>query len=119
MSNLDALIDETYALKDEIAVLNQAVKSLSDKKKHIDSDIEAIMAELNLKVAGNGQHTVSLKDDVFAQADDWDVLYNYIKENDAFYLLNKRISVTAFREIINAGETVPGLTPVVRVKLVV
>jgi hypothetical protein len=40
---------------------------------------------------------------------DWDLVYDYIKTNDSFYLLQKRMSAAAFRELLNLGHEVPGV----------
>ena len=51
--------------------------------------------------------------------EDWDAFYRYIKENDAFYLLQRRPSATAFREAFQLeGDTgIPGVTAATVIKL--
>lgn len=46
---------------------------------------------------------------------DWDQIYEYIKENDALYLLERRLMSTAWRELHNAGIEIPGVEASTRV----
>jgi len=40
-----------------------------------------------------------------------------VLKNDALYLLEKRVAVKAWRELIDSGKTVPGLVPFVKRRL--
>lgn len=40
---------------------------------------------------------------------DWPGLWAYVRENDAFEMLHKRLTESAIMERVNAGEIVPGI----------
>ena len=42
-------------------------------------------------------------------AKDWDATWAYIKKNNAFFLLQKRLNDKAVREVWDAGKTIPGI----------
>ena len=54
---------------------------------------------------GNGTAFLTTTD--FAQVADWDAVLEFIKDNDAFDLLEKRVSKTAVRGYIEADKSVP------------
>lgn len=43
------------------------------------------------------------------QVDDWDALFKYVKKNDAFELLQRRLSTAAVQERLDDGQQVPGV----------
>ena len=43
----------------------------------------------------------------FARVEDWDAILGFIKDNDAYDLLEKRVSKTAVRGYIEANKSVP------------
>ena len=51
--------------------------------------------------------TAFLKTTDYAQVADWDAVLEFIKDNDAFDLLEKRVSKTAVRAYIEADKSVP------------
>jgi hypothetical protein len=67
--------------------------------------IEAMQAQ-NLSVAGNAKVFFTLRTKTREQVVDWESFYEYIKQNDAFDLLQRRVNEAAIRE--REGE-VPGV----------
>jgi len=46
----------------------------------------------------------------FANVADWDAILDYIKANDAYHLLERRVNKAAVREIIDdTGDIIPGV----------
>lgn len=43
------------------------------------------------------------------QVEDWDALFKYVKKNDAFELLQRRLSTAAVQERLDDGQQVPGV----------
>lgn len=43
------------------------------------------------------------------QVEDWDALYTYVKKNNAFELLQRRLADGAVKERLEANEKVPGV----------
>ena len=54
---------------------------------------------------------VQLGSKVVAQVADWPAFYKYVKKNDAFYLMQRRLSDSAITEIWEDGKKVPGVEP--------
>lgn len=51
--------------------------------------------------------TVFVKTNDYAQVADWDAVLEFIRENDAFEFLEKRVSKTAVRDFIDDKKEVP------------
>ena len=93
----EALESETKArvsdMKEQMAKLEAWLKEKADKDG-VDS----------FKTA-NGTAFLTTTD--FARVEDWDATLGFIKDNDAYDLLEKRVSKTAVRGYIEANKSVP------------
>ena len=84
-------------------------KMLSD----LDGQIIRRMQDEGMSQARDSLNTATfyLNEDIVPQIEDWNIFYKYIKDNDYFHILHKRVSVKAYRELIENGEEVHGTTP--------
>ena len=114
---LDDTISAIAEIKLELSNLSKQVNELKKRKTLLEEDLIEQMSNINMtKVAGGGLKA-AISETVVPAVDDWEAVFNYIKENEAFYLLQKRISVTAYRELLITGESVPGAAPFTQVKV--
>ena len=67
------------------------------------------MQEQGLDKISNDICTISLKTEVVPTVEDWDSLHEHITETNQFELLQKRMSATAYRELVATGFDVPGV----------
>lgn len=72
----------------------------------IGAAIQKVLQAQGLKSAKTPSGTAYLSTVVSAKVEDWQAVLDYIKANDAYHLLEKRVSKTALAE---TGETVPGV----------
>lgn len=107
-------------------------KQLALRDKELVEEWEGIEGVLLAKLDEQGSVRISSKDgtasigkQVLPLVEDWDAFYGYIKENDAFHLLQRRPATNAYRELLEAdsaahqGEedsdrppVVPGVRPI-------
>lgn len=115
-------INETIAqLFETRRLISSCNAELKDLRK-IESDlVKSVMSHLNEvgldKVSIKGVGTVALAEETVPQVTDWDSVYEYIKNNDAFYLLQRRMSSAAWREAMTIGEEIKGTEPYIVQKL--
>ena len=64
---------------------------------------------LLLDKISNDVCTISLKNEIVPTVENWDDLHEHIVKTGQFELLQKRMSATAYRELITAGMDVPGV----------
>ena len=105
------LIDMLYGLRNERLALSKTVDELKAQEAAISSKLISMMTSENLGVTGlrGSLASFSIKKERVPAIVDWQQVYTYIKENDAFELLQKRIGIKAWQELDEAGIAVPGL----------
>jgi len=92
------------------------VEKTVDKLKELESELKAtIIRELKEAKAGavaGKSYTATLKKKTQPQVAAWEELYPYIVENDAWDLIQRRISGPAVRERWDDGKEIPGVVAV-------
>jgi hypothetical protein len=106
--NSDELITELKKTKDQIRDLNNEVKELKGREDELARSLMTEMDKTGLKRMANDLATVSVATEIVPDPTDWDLFYQYIKDTGQFELLHKRISLPAFRELLQSQE-VPGI----------
>ena len=91
-------------------LLNQE-KELKQVQNALEAEIAADMESQGLTQTGNDVCTISLKTETVPTVEDWDVLHQHITDTGRFELLQKRMSATAYRELLAMAQAVPGVSP--------
>lgn len=105
------IINTLFSLKQEEKQLSS---KLGDLKKQIHELSEQLIDQFvddNLTSSSTKQAKAVMTETVIPTVYDWEAFYDYIKDNNAWYLLEKRATSTAWRELHNSGFTVPGTEP--------
>ena len=102
---MNRLADTRLQLK---ALLEQE-KKLKQIQNALETEIAADMERQGLTQTGNDACTISLKTETVPTVEDWDVLHQHISDTGRFELLQKRMSATAYRELIAMEPSVPGV----------
>ena len=108
-TNLDELMDDLAMTREEIRALQEKEKSLRLRRNDLESEIMWKMEEQGLHQIANDVCTISKKKEIVPTVEDWDVLHQHILDTKQFELLQKRMSATAFRELLQMGTPVPGV----------
>jgi hypothetical protein len=101
---------------------------IRDRRREIkaeDSELveqwEALKARALAKMEEEGSNRVSSKDGmiilsetVVPQVEDWDAVNAHILATGDVHLLQRRVATGAYRELIEAGQGVPGIVPFVK-----
>lgn len=101
---------------------------IRDRRREIkaeDSELieqwDALKARALAKMEEEGSNRVSSKDGmiiltetIVPQVDDWDEVETYLKATGDLHLLQRRVATGAYRELIEAGQGVPGIVPFVK-----
>ena len=102
---MNRLADTRLQLK---ALLEQE-KKLKQVQNALEAEIGADMERQGLTQTGNDACTISLKTEIVPTVEDWDALHQHIIATGQFELLQKRMSATAYRELITMAQSVPGV----------
>ena len=108
---IDELIDRKKSIKSQMEKLNSELKGLREQESDIDFELLKKLDAEGLKKTANEVASVSIKEETVPDVHDWDALYAHIISTGDFSLIQRRVSSTAYRELLKLGENVPGLQP--------
>lgn len=111
VQTIDELIDRKKSIKTQMEKLNSELKGLREQENDIDLELLKKLDTEGLKKTANEVASVSIKEETVPDVHDWDALYEHIKQTGDFSLIQRRVSSTAYRELLKLGENVPGLQP--------
>jgi tRNA nucleotidyltransferase (CCA-adding enzyme) len=108
---LGMLIDELQANRLHKDSINAELKVVEAEIENLKLRIRQTMDVLGLESASGHDLSVVAKDTNLGQIEDIDSFYDFIRETDSLYFLERRVSQAAFREYLdmNGGELPPGL----------
>jgi hypothetical protein len=110
MTNVDALtvdkaVEKYVELRDRKASLKAAYESeaeqLTELQGHIEQYIREKMHELGVTSFKTDHGTAFRQYKESATVADWDTILDYIKDNDAYHLLERRVSKTAVKDLMS------------------
>lgn len=109
--NVDDVIAAYLKLRDEKATIEAEVK---EQVSAIKAKMEKLEAWIKAKSDSEGvtsfktKHgTAFLTTTDYANVADWDAVLNFIRDNNAYDMLEKRVSKTSVRGYIDANKAVP------------
>jgi hypothetical protein len=107
--NIGECLAFLHANKKERSVLTKQVDEL--KEAYDETELRLIHLIKDQKLEGLHANGISatISETSFGGIDDFQAFEDYIIENNALYLLQRRISQAAYNDLKQAGETVPGL----------
>ena len=113
MENQQVTLDDKMNMladtRAKLKVLLDREKELKQVQNALEAEIAADMERQGLTQTGNDVCTISLKTETVPTVEDWDVLHQHISDTGRFELLQKRMSATAYRELIAMEPSVPGV----------
>lgn len=104
------LVDNMYALRTEKEELMAAAKKLAESIKLMEVEVMARMDKEGTTMTRGKNAQVILTESDVPQVSDWDEFYEYVLENEAMHLLQRRIAVPAARETIESGDEIAGVS---------
>jgi len=93
----------------KVTDLNAQSKAEGKLKEDYEHRLLAAMKLADTTVIENEAGTFTSSEKLMPHAKDWEAIHEYVKENHAFHLLYRQISPTAYRDLLEAGEEIPGI----------
>ena len=112
---LDDLIDTMVQVRDNKRELEEKIKTLNKTLSGLQERFITNAKAAGTEYARGTLGSATIVETVVPTIDDWDQVAEYIKEHDALYLLHRRVSSVAWKELQDMGETVPGIEPYTKV----
>jgi predicted nuclease with TOPRIM domain len=108
---LGSIIDRLYELRTEKSELNSKVQVIETEITELKTLLMSRLDdEETIKACGKNA-SVTITSQTVPNVTDWDLVHQYVVENDACYLLEKRLSAAPYRELLMAGTPIPGTEP--------
>lgn len=108
--NMGQLIDRLFELRAKKKDHADSMRVLQKEIDQLNGDLMTRMdGESTIKACGT-LASATLRAEEFPNIEDWDAVYRYMIENDACYILEKRMSAAAYRELMAMGTAIPGTT---------
>mgnify|MGYP000922510584 CR=1 FL=1 len=111
MINIDQVIDAYVKLRDKKAAIDAEAK---EKTKDIRANLEQLEAFIMKQADAQGVTSFKTKHGTAfvtsvdtATVADWDAVLDFIRENEAYDMLERRVNKTAVRGYIDANSKVP------------
>lgn len=105
---LGEAIDALYQARATRLAKDKEVKELKATEAAAKLTVLKLLEETGLKKASGNLATAGITTEDIPYIKDWEEVYSYIKSNDRFDLLQKRIGVVAWRDLYRDGILVPG-----------
>jgi hypothetical protein len=118
-SHLPDLVNHYISIRAQRLELDRQSKIVKEAEDDLQKVIISKMREQDFKVLGSNTGTVKLHESDEPVAENWSEIWDYVKANDAWELLHKRITVTAIKERWGDGIAIPGVGKVTTYKLTV
>lgn len=106
------MIDQIYKLKQERRALEREIKGINAKIAALETDVLKALDEQGASSLKALSAKASIVEDQYPEPEDWSEIYDYIKDNDAFYLLQRRLTSTTWNELRKQGVEIPGIRAV-------
>ncbi len=107
--SIGTMIDKLYTMRETRIAAQRVVDDNKKDEALLRQQIIEVLKEQGLNGARGVIATGSIKKEDVPKLSNADKFFAYVKKNDAWHLLHKRIAVEAWRELHEAGKKVPGV----------
>ena len=115
--NIGDLIDRLYDLKAQKRDLNKAIKELDEEAGVIEKCLILKIKEQGVCGLHSNRASATISTSTFGSIEDYEAFEQYIIETNSLFLLQRRLSTTAYADLKAAGESVPGIKDFEKVTL--
>ncbi len=107
--NLEAVINQMLDIRTQRAELSQADKKLKASYDELSTQALNLLEDMGVDSASlRNVANVSVSRKNIPCVKDWDAFYRFVRDNEFYHLLQKRVSIPAFEEVRENMGDVPG-----------
>ena len=110
IKELSAKVDQYVSSREARLALQREVDTLAETEKLLKDELIATLEKSGVNAVGGTTHIVKLSIKDKPTASDWVKVYAYIKKNNAFDLLQRRLNESAVEARWEEGKKIPGVT---------
>ena len=109
--SMKELIDARAEVMRELTIINNEAKEKRELQDAIDIQIMIKLDAEGIKRSATATGSASLSEEIVPEVEDWDAIYDHILKTGDFALLQRRPSATAYRELLQLNQSIPGVRP--------
>lgn len=111
---ISEIIERLLSIRDQKKQLGVAEKALNEEQESLEHALMDRLDAEGSKSVSSELGTAVITETELPTVDDWDALEEWIYENKALHMLQRRVASGAFREMLAIGEPPPGTRPLVK-----
>ena len=108
---LDDGIDKLFMLRERKRGLEDQIKEVNKEFAELHDELLQTCDEVGTTSAKGRMASVTVTESLVPRIEDWGEVSEWIMANDAIYLCHRRISSGPWKELLDSGQNVPGITP--------
>ena len=108
---LGRIVDRMRDLREQRKALDRESKKLKDEFDELAGIVIHRCREEEAGGARGATASAVITENTVPKIVDWDTFTTWAIENEALYLLERRVKSAPFKELVNAGDTPEGLEP--------
>ena len=108
---IGACADKLYALRESRLQAQRVVDKIAEEEKELREYVINTLPKSEASGVAGKFARVSVVTKQVPQVKDWEKFYAYVKKNNAFDLMQRRLSDSAVQERWESRKTVPGVEP--------
>ncbi len=101
--------DQLYNLRQERYALQKKVDAIAKQEEELKQHLLNVLPDDGAIGVSGVRARVTITTKHVPQVVDWGQFYAHVAANQAFSLMQRRLSDAAIKEILDAGEVVPGV----------
>ena len=110
-TKLGACVDMAYTLRAERLEIEKQAEEVKAKETALKDHIIATFSKADIDGAKGKVASASVTRSVKASVKDWPTVQKWIEDHDAWDLMERRLNNKAYRDRLEAGESIPGVEP--------
>lgn len=110
-NSIGATIDLMFQLREQKRAINADLKDIDEQYKGLEQQLIDSLDKDDLQQTRSANATATISETTVPSVSDWDAFYDYVRENDALHLLERRVAAAPWRELVESDEPVPGTEP--------
>lgn len=107
--DLGTAIDTLYQKRAERLEAEKVVKAMKSEELALKLRVKHLLDAVSLEMGAGKMATGSINYTIEPAAKNWQEIYLFIRENDAWDMLQKRLSPLAVKDRWDAGIIIPGI----------
>ena len=108
---LSDYIDTMLTLRETQRELEAQIKGIKAEYEALHNELLDRLDEVGTETARGTLANVVVTELLVPRIEDWGAVEEWVLENEAVYLLHRRVSSGPWKELLDTGEEVPGITP--------